>query len=62
MSPNLKTMTEGGFYGCTSLIKLVIPISVVGAEIQSFDTSPLLERTQIGEFVFEKGNATIIKE
>ena len=61
MSLNLKTMTEGGFYGCTSLIKLVIPISVVGVEIQSFDTSPLLERTQIGRFVFEKGKATIIK-
>lgn len=51
----LKSMTEGCFFGCKSLKRLVIPQTVIGAEIQSFDTSPLLERIQIGEFIFEKG-------
>ncbi|MBQ7547246.1 MAG: leucine-rich repeat protein [Clostridia bacterium] len=54
---SLQSMTEGGFYGCRSLRRLIIPCTVVGAEIQSFDTCPLLERVQIGKFVFEHGTA-----
>ena len=54
---SLQSMTEGGFYGCRSLKRLIIPCAVVGAEIQSFDTCPLLERVQIGEFLFEHGTA-----
>ena len=52
---SFQTMTEGGFYGCRSLRKLLIPSTAAGAEIQSFDTCPMLERTQIGEYVFECG-------
>jgi len=58
LPPSLKRMTEGGFYGCAHLVDLVIPADVEGVEIQSFDTSPLLNRVVVGGFIFEKGQAT----
>ena len=57
----MRRMTEGGFYGCSALTDLTMPAEVVGAEIQSFDTCPLLNRVTIGDFVFEKGKGTPIR-
>ena len=55
MPSSLSVMTEGGFYGCSALRVLHIPQTVCGAEIQSFDTSPLLTPVRIGEFIFAYG-------
>ena len=51
----IEEMTEGGFYDCPALVVVVIPEEVKGLEIQSFDTSPKLQRLQAGGFIFEKG-------
>lgn len=50
----VKRMTEGGFYGCTSLEILEIPYDIEGLETGSFLSSPLLN-VDVAGFKFRNG-------